>query len=123
MKIIRKMNAIGIVFLYDRKLGSPEEMAGNFKDNFSQVTENLVSEGLLDLPELKKIIDSQKIYWAGVRENFAEVLGDSDTIGKISWITFKNHTNIEAGDDIKSLIYDEEHAPWGHSLITSVLYE
>jgi len=93
------MNAIGIVFLYDRKLGSPEEMAGNFKDNFSQVTENLVSEGLLDLPELKKIIDSQKIYWAGVRENFAEVLGDSDTIGKISWITFKNHTNIEAGDD------------------------
>lgn len=123
MEIIRKMNAIGIVFLYDRKLGPPEEMAGKFKDNFSQITENLVSEGLLDLPELKKIIDAQKIFWAGVRENFTEILSDSETIGKLSWMTFKNHTNIEAGDDIKSLIYDEGLAPWGHALITSVLYE
>jgi len=117
------MNAIGIVFLFDRKLGSPEEMAEKFKDNFSQVTENLVSAGLLDLPGLKKIIDSKKIYWGGVRENFDEVLGDSDIIGKLSWITFKNHTNIEAGDDIKSLIYDEGLAPWGHALIASILYE
>jgi len=117
------MNAIGIVFLYDRKLGPPEEMAEKFKDNFPQVTENLVKEGLLDLPMLKKIIDSQNIYWGGIRENFKKILDDSDTIGKLSWMTFKNHTNIEASDDIKSLIYDEGLAPWDHALIVCVLYE
>lgn len=123
MKITEKMNAIGIVFLYDRKLGTPEEISGKFKDHFSQVTENMVKEELLDLPELKKIIDSKNIYWGGIRENFNEILNDSDTIGKLGWMTFKNHTNIEAKDEIKSLIYDETQAPWGYTLIACILYE
>lgn len=117
------MNAIGIVFLYDRNMGSPEEMSGKFKDYFAQVTENLVKEGLLDLIELKRIIDSLNIYWGGVRENFNDILKDTDTIGKLGWMTFKNHTNIEAKDEIKSLIYDEGLAPWVHALIVCVIYE
>ncbi|MFX1275243.1 MAG: hypothetical protein ACFFBP_11285 [Promethearchaeota archaeon] len=116
------MNAIGIVFLYDRKLGPPKEISVEFKEFFAQVTENLVKEGLLDLPELKNIIDSQKIYWGGIRENFNEIISDTDAIGKLGWITFKNHTDIEARDELKSLIYDESKAPWGFTLIVCVIY-
>lgn len=117
------MNAIGIVFLYDRKLGAPNEISVNFKKYFAQVTENMVKEGLLDLPELKKIIDSQKIYWGGVRENFIQILNDNEAIGKLGWMTFKNHTEIDANDELKSLIYDQSKAPWGYTLIACVLYE
>lgn len=117
------MNAIGLVFLYNRKLGTPEEISVKFKDHFSQVTENLVKEKLLNLPELKEIIESQKIYWGGVKENFDEILDDPDTIGKLAWMTFKSNANIEARDEIKSLIYNATQIPWGFTLIACVLYQ
>ena len=40
------MKAIGIVLLYDRKIGSPEEISKTFfGENFSKVTEGLVTQG------------------------------------------------------------------------------
>ena len=117
------MNAIGMVFLYDRNIGAPEEISDKFKEHFPQVTENLVKEGLLDLPNLKKLIDSQYVYWGGIRESFSEIIADVDAIGKLGWMTFRNHTQIEANDESRSLIYDKARAPWGFTLIACVLYE
>lgn len=68
------MNAIGLVFLYNRIEGNPEEVSRKFSKYFHLVSENLVTEGLIDLPELKKIIDLKQIYWAGKKERFLEIL-------------------------------------------------
>ena len=118
------MKAIGIVFLYDRNQGRPEEISKKFAGNdFSTVTENLVKEGLMDLVTLKDIIDSKSIYWAGIKENFNKFLSDNDAIGNIAWQVFKRYTEKDASEDIKSLIYDRSHAPWNFTLIARVIYE
>ena len=117
------MNAIGIVFLYDRKRGPPEEISVGFSENFAQITEDLVKQELLNLPELKVIIDSQSIYWGGIKERFNEILTDENEIGKIAWVVFKNNTGIEANDEINSLVYDGTIAPWGYTLLACIIYE
>ena len=48
------MVAIGVVFLYNRKEGSPEEVSKKFSKHFPDITENLVKEDLLNLGLVRK---------------------------------------------------------------------
>ena len=117
------MAAIGIVILYDRSLGSPEQVSKDFSSHFSVVSENLVLEGLIELPNLKKILDNKHMYWAGIKENFQKIQEDEEMIGKLAWKVFKDHSGIEPSEDVKSLIYDGKLAPWGFNLMLCVLYK
>ncbi len=111
-----------MVFLYERSKGSPEEVSKNFSEYFSKVSENLVKESLLSLPELKGIIESKSIFWGGIKENFGSILEDPDAIGHLAWTVFKNHTGREASEDIKSLVYEGSKSPWAFTLLACVLY-
>ncbi|MFX1238924.1 MAG: hypothetical protein ACFFAS_08455 [Promethearchaeota archaeon] len=117
------MIAKGIVFLYDRNIGTPQDISSKFSEYFPQITENLVKEGLLTLPDLKEIMDLKHIYWGGIKENFDELLLDEDSIGKVGWQVYNKHSGKEASDEVKSLIYDGNKAPWNYSLVVCVLYE
>ncbi|TXT67262.1 MAG: hypothetical protein BAJALOKI1v1_140030 [Promethearchaeota archaeon] len=117
------LEPLGIVFLFNMDEGKPEEVSKRFSEQFSGVTETLVRQGLLELVELKKILDEKKVYWGGIKKDFEKVLQNSDMIGDLAWQVFQNHTNIEASEDVKALIYDGEQAPWNFSLIVCVLYE
>ncbi len=116
-------SAIGIIFLYNKEHGSPEKVSKELSDYFSQITENLVSQGLMDLPRLKKIMEEKKIFWGAIKENFENILNDTDAIGHIAWNVFKKHTGIEASEDVKLLIYDGTQAPWNFTLMACVLYQ
>ncbi len=120
---LKKMKAIGIVFLFDKKVGSPEDISKQFSKYFSNVSENFVKEGLMDLVELKSILDSKKIFWGGIKEDFENLLKNDELIGDLAWNVFKKHVNIEAAEDIRTLIYQASDAPWGFTLIANVLYE
>ncbi len=117
------MKSIGIVFLYNRNLGSPDEMGSKFSKYFTNVSENIVLEKLVQLNDLKEIMDKKRIYWAGIKENFSDILNDEGIIGKLSWKVFKDHSNIEASDEVKSLIYSGDKVPWNFPLIVCVLYQ
>ncbi|GAI79145.1 unnamed protein product [marine sediment metagenome] len=92
------MKSIGLVFLYDRNLGAPDEVSKKFSKFFSFVSENLVLEGLVELPKLKEIMDLGKIYWAGIKQNFETILEDHDAIGKIAWKVFNDYSGIEPSE-------------------------
>ncbi len=117
------MKSIGLVFLYNRNLGAPDEMAKKFSKYFTNVSENIVLEKLVQLTDLKEIMDKKRIYWAGIKENFSDVINDEDIIGKLAWKVFKDNSNIEALDEVKSLIYDGDKAPWNFPLMVCVLYQ
>jgi hypothetical protein len=117
------MHAIGLVLLYDRNIGKPEDISKRFSSHFANVGENLVLEGLLELPEFKEIMDMKRIYWGGVKENFLKLLDDDDAIGKLAWKVFVENAKIEPSEEVKSLIYEKENAPWDFSLMVCVLYE
>ena len=117
------MKAIGLVFLYNRKEGNPEEVSKEFVKHFHLVSENLVTEGLIDLLRLKNIIDMKQIYWAGIKEQFLEILDDEQAIGKLAWKVFKDFSGKEPFDEVKSLLYDEDAVPWKFTLLACVLYE
>ncbi len=117
------MKALGLVLLYDRKLGIPEDISQRFSESFPQITENLVKQGLLDLLELKNIMDRKLIFWGGIKEKFEEILKDSESIGQIAWQVFNNHSDLECSEEIKSLIYDGVSAPWKFTVMACVLYE
>jgi hypothetical protein len=119
----KPLKAIGIVFLYDRSLGSPQDISKNFVSHFSSVSENLVMEKLVLLNDLKEIMDAGRIYWAGIKENFENMIEDEDTIGKIAWKVFADHTKIEPSEEVKSLIYKAKGTPWKFNLLACVLYE
>ncbi|MFO8017207.1 MAG: hypothetical protein R6U96_01105 [Promethearchaeia archaeon] len=115
--------AQGIVFLFNMEEGKPEDVSKEFKKYFSGVTENLVREGLMELVDLKKIIDEKKIYWGAVKKRFNEVIENGDKLGDLAWELFKKHTNIEADEDIRCLIYKGEDAPWNFTLCACVVYK
>ena len=117
------MKAIGLVFLYNRIEGKPEKVSKEFSKYFNIVGENLVTEGLIELPELKRIIDLKQIYWAGIKERFLEILDDEQTIGKIAWKVFKDFSGKEPFDEVKSLVYNRNEVPWNFPLMACVLYE
>ena len=118
------MKAIGIVMLYDRKVGDPQEISKNFfGENFSIVSEGLVSQELIELPQLKELLDSKSIYWGGIRENFEKILEDEEGIGRLAWKVFHDQSGKEASDEVKSLVYDGSKAPWDFTLMACVLYE
>jgi hypothetical protein len=118
------MKAIGIVLLYDRKIGSPEEISKTFfGENFSKVTEGLVTQGLIELVDLKTILDAKSIYWGGLKENFKDVLENDEAIGRLAWKVFNDQSGKEASDEVKSLIYDGSKTPWKFTLMACVLYE
>ena len=117
------MKAIGLVLLYDRKEGIPEDISKKFSKHFHTVTENLVKESLIDLVELKKIMDNKQIYWAGIKHNFSEIVSKEEPIGKLAWKVFKDFTGKEPFEEVKSLLYDGNETPWNFTLIACVLYE
>ncbi|NHJ23333.1 MAG: hypothetical protein EAX89_02070 [Candidatus Lokiarchaeota archaeon] len=117
------MKAIGIVFLYDRALGTPELVSKDFSAQFSNVSENLVLEGLLELPDLKFILDNKNIFWGGIKENFQEIQENENMIGRLAWRIFKDYSGIESSEEVKSLIYKANDAPWNFTLMVCVLYE
>ncbi len=117
------MVAIGIVFLYNRKEGSPEEVSKRFSKHFSDITENLVKEDLLNLVELKEIIDTKSIYWGGIKKGFNNILNDNEAIGHFAWNLFKDFTKKEASEDVEVLIYDGLKASWGFTILVCVLYQ
>ncbi|MFX0025136.1 MAG: hypothetical protein ACFE8M_01885 [Candidatus Hermodarchaeota archaeon] len=112
-----------MVFLYDRKLGIPEEISKQFSQYFPDISENLVLENLLGLAELKEIIDKKRIYWAGIKENFDFILDNNDSIGKIAWKVFKDFIGKEPSEEVKSLVYNGAQAPWKFSVMVCVIYE
>ena len=116
------MSAIGIVFLYNREIGKPQEISKNFSTYFSNITENLVKQDLLGIVELKEIIDSKRIYWGGIIENFNEFFNNEESIGQVAWKVFKENSEIEPSDDVKVLIYDEKKSPWNFTLMVCVVY-
>ncbi len=118
------MKAIGIVMLYDRRVGDPQEVSKTFfGENFSIVTEGLVSQKLIDLIQLKNILDSKSIYWGAIRENFEKFLEEDEAIGRLAWKVFNDKSGKEASDEVKSLVYDGSKAPWKFTLMACVLYE
>ncbi|TFF84377.1 MAG: hypothetical protein EU552_00735 [Promethearchaeota archaeon] len=117
------MKALGLVFLFDRKLGTPEEMARNFSEHFTMVSENIVLANLVQLVDLKEIMDNNRIYWAGIRENFDIIINDEEIIGKLAWKIFKDNSTLEASDEVKSLIYNSDKVPWNFPLMVCVLYQ
>lgn len=118
------MKVIGIVMLYDRRVGDPQEVSRNFfGENFSIVSEGLVSQELIDLIKLKDILDSKSIYWGGIKENFEKLLEDDEAIGRLAWKVFNDQSGKEASDEVKSLVYDGSKAPWKFTLMACVLYE
>ena len=117
------MKAIGLVFLYNRKLGTPEEISKQFSEHFANVSENLVLEKLLGLVELKDILDNQRIYWAGIKENFESIMEDNDSIGKIAWKVFKDFFGEEPSEEVKSLVYYGINTPWHFPVMVCVLYK
>ena len=117
------MKALGIIFLYNRSLGPPEEVAKNFSEYFSLVSENIVLENLVQLADLKEIMDKNRIYWAGIKENFNNIVIDDELIGKIAWRVFKDHSKIEPSEEVKSLIYNGDKVPWNFPLMISVVYQ
>ncbi|MFO8017206.1 MAG: hypothetical protein R6U96_01100 [Promethearchaeia archaeon] len=120
----KKMEAIGIVFLYDGKEGAPNEVSKKLSDYFGQITENIVKTAkLMDLAELKQIIDNKAIYYAGINKKFSDVLNDPQIIGQTAWEVFYKHTKREASEDIQTLVYDKANAPWEFTLMVAVLYE
>ena len=117
------MRAIGIVFIYDRKEGTPDEISNKFSDFFPSVGENLVTEKLIDLVELKQIMDNKRIFWGGVKENFTEIMKDEDNIGKLAWKIFNDFSRLEPSEEVKSLVYESRESPWNFPLTVNVLYE
>ena len=117
------MKAIGIVFLYNRNLGAPEEIAKNFSEDFTIVSENIVLENLVQLADLKEIMDNKRIYWAGIKEKFDVIINNEEMIGKLAWKVFKDHSSIEPLDEVKSLIYNSDKVPWNFPLMVCVLYQ
>ena len=117
------MKAIGLVFLYDRKEGSPQDISTKFISHFSNVTENLVLEGIMNLPELKEILEMKRVYWGGIKQNFLEIQDDETLIGKVAWKVFTDNSGIEPSEEVKSLVYDEKDAPWKFGLNACVIYE
>jgi len=117
------MSAFGIVFLYNRNIGNPQKVSKNFSKYFSDITENLVNQDLLGIIELKEIIDSKRIYWGGIRENFAELLNNEELIGQVAWKVFKENSGTEPSDEVKMLIYDEKKTPWNFTLMVCVIYK
>lgn len=120
----KEMKAIGIVFMYDGREGTPNEVSKKLSEYFGQITENVVkTANLMDLVQLKQIIDEKDIYYAGIKQNFSEVLNDPQQIGQAAWEVYFKHTKKEASEDIQTLVYDEAKAPWGFTLMVAVLYE
>ena len=117
------MKAIGLVFLYDRKLGKPEEISKQFSQYFPDISESLVLEKLLGLSELKDIIDKKRIYWAGIKENFDIILENDDSIGKIAWKVFKDFFGEGPSEEVKSLVYYGAQTPLKFSVMICVIYE
>ena len=117
------MKAIGLVFLYDRNEGVPQEVSAKFISHFSNVTENLVLEGLMQLTELKEILDMKRLYWGGIKQNFLEMQNDELLIGKVAWKIYTDNSGIEPSEDVKSLVYEEKDAPWKFALNVCVIYE
>ncbi|TFF93965.1 MAG: hypothetical protein EU543_02365 [Promethearchaeota archaeon] len=117
------MDPIGIVFLFNMDEGSPEEVSKKFSDYFSSVTENLVRENLLELAQLKEIIDEKKIFWGGIKKDFEKVVENTDMIGELALQVFKKHTEIEGSEDVHCLIYDGSQAPWNFTLMSCVVYK
>ena len=117
------MKAIGIVFLYDRVMGSPDVVAKEFSQYFPSITEDLMNSKVLDLAELKDIMDSNKIYWGGIKEDFKSFLKDEPSIGGIAINVFEQNSNLEVSDEIKTLIYNGEKAPWKFDIVVCVLYK
>ncbi|MHA1105979.1 MAG: hypothetical protein ACTSPN_09720 [Promethearchaeota archaeon] len=117
------MKAIGLVFLYDRNEGFPQDVSANFISHFSNVTENLVLEGLIKLHEIKEILDMKRVYWGGIKQNFLEMQNDDTLIGKVAWKVYADNSGIESSEEVKSLIYEEKDAPWKFTLMVCVLYD
>ena len=117
------MKALGIVFLYDRVMGSPESVSKEFSEYFPGVTEDLIKSNLLNLSELKGIIDSNRIYWGGIKEDFYKLLEDETAIGGIALKVFEQYSKLKAADEVRSLVYDGEKAPWKFKIAICVLYE
>ena len=118
------MKPIGIVILYDRKEGAPEEMSSKFAGEFfTQVTENMVKEGMLEIGDIKEILDSKLIYYGGIKESFNQLVNNPDGLGQIAWKVFNNHTGKEPRDDVKMVIFDGEKVPWNHTIVACVVYD
>ncbi|MGV9171140.1 MAG: hypothetical protein ACOC35_01050 [Promethearchaeia archaeon] len=120
----KKMEAIGMVFLYDGREGKPKEVSKKLSEYFGQITENVVKTAdLMTLKQLKDIIEQKAIYYAGINKNFSKVLNDPQKIGQAAWEIFYKHTKKEASEDIQTLVYDGAKAPWKFTLLVAVLYE
>lgn len=117
-----KMNALGIVFLYDRVMGAPDAVSKEFSEHFPGISEDLVKSKLIDISQLKLIIDSKMIFWGGVTEKFYEFLDDEVVLGSIAIKVFEKHSPQKTGDEVKCLIYDREQAPWKFTIAVCVLY-
>ena len=118
------MKPIGIVILYDRNEGAPEEMAAKFAGVFfSQVTENIVKERMLDIGDIKDILDSKTVYYGGIKESFKELESSPEGLGQIAWKVFNNHTGKEPLDDVKMVIFEGDKVPWNHTIVACVVYD
>ncbi len=117
------MKAIGIVFLYDRVIGSPDVVAKEFSQYFPSITEDLMNSKVLDLAELKDIMDSNKIYWGGIKEDFNSLIENKLSIGGIAINVFEQNSNLKVSDEVKSLIYDGDKAPWKFKVVVCILYK
>ena len=118
------MKPIGIVILYDRKEGAPEELASKFVGEFfTQVSENLVKEKTLNIGDIKEILDSKFIFYGGIKESFKELVNNPEGIGQIAWNVFNDHTGKEPMDEVKIIIFDGDKVPWNHTIVACVVYE
>ena len=118
------MKPIGIVILYDRKEGAPEELSSKFAGEFfSQVTENLVKARTLDIGDIKVVLDAKQLFYGGIKESFIELVENPEGLGKIAWKVFNNHTGKEPLDDVKLVIFEGDKVPWNHTIAACVVYD
>ena len=118
------LKPIGIVILYDRKEGTPEELSSKFAaEFFSQVSENVIKEKMLSLGEMKELLDSKMLFYGGIKEKFDEFTNNPEVLGQIAWKVFYDHTGKEPIDDVKLVIFNGDNVPWNHSIAACVLYD
>ena len=118
------MKPVGIVILYDRKEGAPEEVASKFAGEFfSMITENLVKEKMLEISNIKEILDSKLIYYGGIKDNINDFIANPETLGQIAWKVFNTHAGKEPLDEVKLIIFEGNKVPWNHTIAACVVYE
>ena len=122
--MMAKDEPMGIVFLYNQKIGDEKFITDAIKPYLTQIVKNLLSEGYITRQDhYNKIFDGGFIYFTGLEEAyFDELINDNSKIGMAAFETFKINTDVEPSEEVEVIHYLADKAPWKFDLFVSVVY-